>query len=362
MTKSKIHLCSPVKTILSGTSAAALFIGLTAHAQVGVGWTEYFPTKQYHGGVSQSQRYSVSGNVEHFWVYNTDPHFSSNDSGPRSEWKINNDYSTGSQQFQGDINPENGTDAYTVFQIFGNATSGATAFQAQMRSGNGVLKRYNTEVLASGCWGNYHRVNIVHHMASGQVEAWINGSKVGTYDDGGDTAHYMKYGCYDTASATSYTGVYWRDVRFFSGGSGGSGYFEVRDRNSGKDAVVEWAATTNSARVILYTFGAAHNDQWKLTPTDSGYYQIVNRHSGLDLVVQGASTAAGAKIIQYSFGASQNDQWKPVPLSGGYYKFVNRHSGLVLDVTGAYTTNNTAFEQWTDGGGNNQQFRLIGTP
>ena len=112
--------------------------------------------------MSQSQRYSISGNVEHFWTYNTDPHFSSNDSGPRSEWKVNNDYTTGSQQFQGDLNPENGTSSYTVFQIFGNATSGATAFQAQMRAGNGTLRRYNSEDLATGCWGVYTRVNIIH--------------------------------------------------------------------------------------------------------------------------------------------------------------------------------------------------------
>src|SRR3954470_10671720 len=147
MIKMKVPHPTMFKTVIClGAISTALCI--TARAQVGSNWTEYFPTKQYHGGVSQSQRYSISGNVEHFWVYDTDPHFSSNDSGPRSEWKVNNDYTTGSQQFQGDLNPENGTSSYTCFQIFGNATSGATAIQLQMRSGNGTLRRYNSEELA----------------------------------------------------------------------------------------------------------------------------------------------------------------------------------------------------------------------
>src|SRR6202000_534934 len=106
------------RALLIGTGAA-LFIAGAAHAQIGSGWTQYSPSKGYQSGMSQSPRYSISGNVEHFWTYNTDTSFDpGNDSGPRSEWKVNNDYTTGSQQFQGDLNPESGTTSYTCFQIF----------------------------------------------------------------------------------------------------------------------------------------------------------------------------------------------------------------------------------------------------
>jgi len=44
------------------------------------------------------------------------------------------------------------------------------------------------------------------------------GTPGGTYPDGGDVTHYFKYGVYNTASATAYTGCFWRDARFFSGG------------------------------------------------------------------------------------------------------------------------------------------------
>src|SRR5215475_1384766 len=124
--------------LLFGAGAALLWAAGVARAQVGTGWTQYFPSMQYNGGEPQSSRYSKTGDVEHLWIYSTDPSaFPGEDSGPRSEWRVENDYTTGSQQFQADFQPENGTDACTVFQIFGS-TSQATSIQLQMRSQNGT--------------------------------------------------------------------------------------------------------------------------------------------------------------------------------------------------------------------------------
>jgi hypothetical protein len=209
---------NPTNRKITLLGAAFVLAGaLTAGAQIGSGWSQYSPSKSYHGGVSQSQRYSISGSTEHFWVFNTDPHFSSNDSGPRSEWKVNNDYSSGSQQFQGNFNCESGENNFTVFQIFGNGTSGATAIQLQMRSGNGTLRRYNSEVIATGCWGVYKRINVIHYTSTGKIETWVNGSASSkqVFDDGGHTSHYFKYGTYNTPSGTSRTGCYWQSVKFF---------------------------------------------------------------------------------------------------------------------------------------------------
>src|SRR6185369_6430882 len=160
-----------------------------------------------------------SGNVEHFWIYNTDP-IEPSGSGPRSEWHVFNDYTTGSQQFQGDLNAESGTTGYTCMQIFGGVNT-ATSIQLQMRSGDGTLRHYNDTALATGCWGVYTRVNVLHYPTSGtgSIEVWINGSKAGTFNDGGNTTHYFKYGVYDTTTSATYNGCYWRGVRFFSGGN-----------------------------------------------------------------------------------------------------------------------------------------------
>src|ERR1043166_6227861 len=354
-----------VKTLVVAAAIVPAVGLFNAHAQVGSGWTQYFPTKQYHSGMAQSQRYSISGNVEHFWTFDTDPHFSSNDSGPRSEWKVNNDYTTGHQQFQADLNPENGTSSYTCFQIFGNATSGATAFQAQMRSGNGTLRRYNSEELATGCWGIYTRVNVIPYATSGagSIEVWINGSKVGPFDDGGSTSHYFKYGVYDTPSATTYVGAYWRGVSFFKGGNSSNGIdtsaeYQLQNLASGL-VLNNQGSLTNGSKITQWSSVASDNLRWTFIPTSGGYYRINSVRSGKDAVVQSASTSQGAGIIQYDFGSAQNDQWLPQHNSDGSYTFVNRHSGLVLEDPGSSTSTSTQMDQWGANGGAKQKWKLI---
>jgi len=350
------------KTLL-GAAALSLGVGLTVHAQIGSSWSEYFPSKTYNSAMPQSQRYSISGNVEHFWVFDTDPSaFPGQDSGPRSEWRVNNTYSSGSQQFQADLNAEDGTSSYTCFQIFGG-TSTATSIMLQMRSGDGTLRRYNNESLATGCWGVYHRVNVLHYCGSNQIEVWINGSKVGTFADGGDVSHYFKYGTYNTGSATSRTGCYWRGARFFSGGNSNppidtTAEYQLQNVASGL-VLNNQGSLTNGSKITQWSSVASDNLRWTFIPTDSGYYEINSVKSGKDAVVQSASTAAGAGIIQYSFGAAQNDQWKPQQNSDGSFTFVNRHSGLVLEDPSSSTSTSTQMDQWTANGGANQKWKLI---
>ena len=363
MITSSVTKTLAIKPLLAVGAVAGILSLETASAQIGSNWTEYFPTKSYHGGVSQSQRYSISGNVEHFWVYDTDPSaFPGSDSGPRSEWKVNNDYTTGHQQFQGDVNPESGTGAYTCMQIFGSTTQ-ATSFQMQVRDQD--LKRYNSEILATGVWGVYNRFNIIHYATTGTgtIEAYMNGTKVGTFADGGNISHYFKYGCYDTASATSYTGIYWRGVRFFSGGNSNppidtTAQYQLQNEASGL-VLNNQGSITNGSKITQWSSVASDNLRWTFIPTDSGYYQINSVKSGKDAVVQSASTAQGAGIIQWSFGSSGDDQWLPQQNSDGSFTFVNRNSGLVLEDPASSTSNTTQMDQWPANSGANQKWKLI---
>jgi len=355
------------KTIL-GISAVSALLGLgivqTAHAQVGTGWTQIHPNLIWNGDLPITERYSKSGNVEHFWVYNTDPHGPTG-SGSRSEWHVSNTFSTGSEQAQGDFMPENNTDAYTVFQDFGSPIN-ASAMQLQVRSGNGTLRVYNNQAVATGCWGIYTRINVVHYLDTGTIEVWANGSKKTSFGDGGPHDHWFKYGDYDTGSASYYTGCYWRGMSFFEGGSPGSGSgidtsatYQIQNEASGLSLNVSGGSTANSALIIQYAYNGAANEKFTFVPTDSGYYQMVNVNSGKDVVVQGASTANGALIIQYQFGSAQNDQWEPQQNSDGSYTFVNRHSGLVLEDPASSTLNSTQMDQWGSNGGANQKWKLI---
>lgn len=141
-----------------------------------------------------------------------------------------------------------------------------------------------------------------------------------------------------------------------------SGNVYVQDRNSGLDAVVKNASTTNGAPIITGAATGLGNDLWQLLPTDSGYYQLKNENSGLALVVQNASTNAGASIIQWTYDATGNDEWMPEPAGNGLYCFVNRLSGLMLDVVNRNTTPGTSFDQQPSLPGASQQFNLIDGP
>jgi hypothetical protein len=365
--KSKVSIKTIFTKTIPGISAVFALLGLgtvqTAHAQVGVGWTQIYPQLIWNGDLPQTERYSKSGNVEHFWVYNTDPHGPTG-SGSRSEFHVNNSFSTGSEQAQGDFMPENNTDAYTVFQDFGSAnTNTATALQLQLRSGNGTLRRYNDEAVALNCWGVYTRINVVHYLSTGTIEVWANGSKSGSWGDGGPYTHWFKYGDYDTASASAYTGCYWRGMSFFQGGSPGTSIdttaeYQLQNEASGL-VLNNQGSLTNGSKITQWSSVASDNLRWKFIATSGGYYQINSVKSGKDAVVQNASTASGAGIIQWDFGTSGDDQWLPQQNSDGSYTFVNKHSGLVLEDPASSTDDHTQMDQWGTNGGSNQKWKLI---
>ena len=93
---------------------------------IGSGWTEIFPS--YHVDQPPGQiRHSLNGGEHHFWVSSTDAStFPGHDSGPRSELRFNNNYSSGQSQFEADIKVISGTFNPCVMQIFGAATQATT--------------------------------------------------------------------------------------------------------------------------------------------------------------------------------------------------------------------------------------------
>src|SRR5688572_10274544 len=94
-------------------SIAALAIGLgvvsTSEAQIGTGWTRYYPSKTLQR-VGANATYSNSGGIETFRIRSGDE---------RSEQRTNNNYTSGNQQFQGSVKVRSGTNGTTVHQVFG---------------------------------------------------------------------------------------------------------------------------------------------------------------------------------------------------------------------------------------------------
>ena len=177
-----------------------------ASAQVGSGWTQYYPSKTIQR-VGPNAYYSNSNGVETFKTRSGDE---------RCEARVNDDYYSGRRQFQGEIRYLGG-DNVVVTQIFGGDT-GNHAWQTRaFKTNGGELRGYTSRYLTSGVYNVWTRVNTYHDYPNDKVLVYINGSYKGTWpgDDpyGTGAKHYHKYGVYMNSSTNPY--VQWRYVKFF---------------------------------------------------------------------------------------------------------------------------------------------------
>lgn len=110
-------------------------------------------------------------------------------------------------------------------------------------------------------------------------------------------------------------------------------YVKIRNKNSGKYAVVKDASLDNEALIIQHSTGIG-NDEWKLMFTGLNECKIKNLHSGKLLVVRNASTSVGAEIIQYDENGTENESWileYPV-VDTKHFRLRNKNSGKYLGV------------------------------
>ena len=365
---------SKLKTILL-LGSVLTFGASIAQAQMGGGWTQqsYSERLEYHhsggptietispapsGFADAYIAYTNSGGTRYFWFKNT--------TAGRVEIRVNNDYTSGTHQFEGYLTfykPSSMNSGYsetTCAQDFGAATHAAWKLEVHTNN-NGSLTAEGPTIL-TGVYGQQHRINIIHDMNTAMIAVYVDGSLLYNQADQGGTNHYSKFGMYQGGCVTH---DQWANVKYFTGGtiSGGGGIdtsavYQLQNEASGL-VLNNQGSLTNGSAITQWSSVSSDNLRWTFIPTDSGYYQINSVKSGKDAVVQSASTAQGAGIIQWSFGSAQNDQWKPVQNSDGSYTFYNRHSGLVMDDPGGSTDNHTQMIQWGANGGSNQNWKLI---
>jgi hypothetical protein len=179
---------------------------------VGSGWTEIFPrTKLDHppGLV----RYALTNGENHFWVLASDPSaYPGRDSGPRSELRFYNDYTSGQAQFQADIKVMSGCFRASVMQVFG-APDRATAFMAWAMPDQ--LAYYSGQTIYAPLYDRYLRLNVVHDTATGAITVYVNGVPRGTFQDHGQANHYFKLGVYHQKGMSDRCDVYARNIHIF---------------------------------------------------------------------------------------------------------------------------------------------------
>ena len=367
-----------MKSLLTFTQtlAIACCFTLAARAQVGSGWTQQtfserfeYETNDILNTISPPPasftdnflHYDNTGGIETFQLKTS----ASN----RAEIRPNDDYSSGSRQFQATIMvATNTTTGECIHQVFNGSTGpylllrqnnlNSTSFTVTV--GGTLPSGDHGGVIFTNDYGTWFQLNSINSLVDGNTYIYYNGNLVWSGANPGGT-FYTKYGCYGTHDNAHPSNIQFTNVVLYSGGNTNdsfSGIWEIQNVTSSK-VLNQAGSTTNGSPISQWTEGTSDNLKFTFIPTSNGYYQINSVKSGKDVVVQSAATTNGAPLIQWSFGSSGNDQWKPVQNSYGTWTFYNLHSGLVLNNTGGSTANGTQYSQWSWVNSNNEKFNLI---
>ena len=203
--------------VAATAAAAVVLLAVPAPAAggaqpIGSGWTEIFPNTQLDEPPGLT-RHTVTGGVHHMWVLATDPSkYPGRDSGPRSELRFFNDYTSGQAQFQADIKVASGCSRASIMQVFG-APDRATAFMAWAMPNK--LSYYDISTIYQPLYDQYLRLNVVHDTASGKVSVYVNGAAHGVFQDHGDANHYFKVGVYHQKGMSARCDVYVKNIHIY---------------------------------------------------------------------------------------------------------------------------------------------------
>jgi hypothetical protein len=195
---------------------SAAFV-ISAGAQIGSGWSSYTPNRgiqvETHGVYTE---YSISkthvaeagasydrvNGVETFKLFN-------HDASNRVEIRCHDEYSSGQRQFEGEVNVASTTTAKSVCQLFH-----IILIKAYSSNGGSLTGEKDANgTLATGIYGKWTRINMVHDASAHTAKIYINGTQKFSGSVSSGTI-YHKYGIYGTLVNPTEQ-VQWRNVHFW---------------------------------------------------------------------------------------------------------------------------------------------------
>lgn len=222
------------KTIITCLAITLLGAYSPALAQLGSGWVQYNPTKKIHldneeglqtftwttykavgtGTNCADYSYDAATETETFRIFDSRSN--------RSEIRLQNEYNTGSRQFEGYVTFYAPLNDESLMQIFGSI-SGATQLMNRGFAENGGSIKGGGKTLITGCYGVEVRLNVIHLQedVGNKIIIYINGEKKAEIADNEQPSagNYHKYGCYGTTNGNVPAVVKWRRVRSFKDGT-----------------------------------------------------------------------------------------------------------------------------------------------
>ncbi|HEY0612721.1 MAG TPA: hypothetical protein VGD35_23755 [Chitinophaga sp.] len=201
---------------------------VTIAAAIGSGWVAYSPTKKIHlddeNGLQTFNwtSYKSVGSpicADYRYESGTETFRIVNNKSNRSEIRLQNEYSTGSRQFEGYVTFDAPLDDESLMQIFGS-TSGATQLMIRGYAADGGSIRGAGQTLATNVYGKEVHINVIHLQEDkgNRIKIYVNGVKKADVADNEAVTNYMKYGNYGTLRTGTAT-VKWRNVKVYRDGT-----------------------------------------------------------------------------------------------------------------------------------------------
>ena len=123
------------------------------------------------------------------------------------------DYTSGVWQFEGYGFVPNGTSGATVAQIHGAAHDSSTII---LRIYNGDMRYYSGDVIATGMYDRWFKLNLIHDVEGGTVTVYIDDEQKFQTQDRGRSQFYFKCGVYAAPRDISYyMESRWRDIKIY---------------------------------------------------------------------------------------------------------------------------------------------------
>ncbi len=183
------------------------------------GWTQekLSYSIQYPYNLKQSDRYDYDAKTDthHFWVFNHDlPHATTSRTLPRTEMKVDEEYTSGQHQFEADMMVPAGTSNVSLMQVFGGSQHGH-ATSLQLRVYDGRLTHYDDTTILPDIYGKWFHLNVTHDVATHVIQIFINGNLAMTTEDNGGKSWYFKCGVYGQEGMSPKMEVYFRNLKIY---------------------------------------------------------------------------------------------------------------------------------------------------
>ena len=189
--------------------AVAGGLSLTARAQIGSGWTSYSPSRHMQMVGCAAHSGSPTG-TETFQLT-----CSSTSGEQRCEERVEDDFSSGQRQFQGNVKVTSlGGSGVSLYQT--KAANGGTWMMVAVKSGSGgTLYCVNPgTTIATGVVGVTVRLNAITDCSAKTTKVYVNGSQKATLNSV-TAPFYNKYGTYRLDSGHGPITAQWSSTKFW---------------------------------------------------------------------------------------------------------------------------------------------------